>query len=127
MENKQEQRKDNLNEQEQETGANQPQQDEQQKGGIHNNALYAASMARPATAAVNQRNASGWATTGTNPSYDEPIAAGGGGSVGTGFASGQSATGITTTQTEDYDKAGIVKGRENKEDNENEEDKKENP
>lgn len=55
-----------------------------------------------ATAAVHNRHhyASNWANTGTNISYEGATAPGGGGSAGTGQASGQSATGIRITSTD---------------------------
>lgn len=78
--------------------------DEKKKGGIHNNALYAASMGRSATAAVNPHNDnSGLEQTGTNPGYEGPLAPGAGGSVGTGYASGQSAANPTIRTDSDYD------------------------
>lgn len=73
------------------------------KGGIHNNALYAASMGRAATAAVNPHDNSGLAQTGTNVSYEGPTAPGSGGSVGTGYASGKSATTTRPTEESDFD------------------------
>ena len=73
------------------------------KSGIHNNALYAASMATAATAAVDPHDNSGLAQTGTNTSYEGPIGEGAGGSAGTGYTSGQSGTGsgISTATTDD--------------------------
>ena len=83
------------------------------KGGIHNNALYAASMARPATAAVDPHNTSDLASTGTNISYEGPTAPGSGGSAGTGYTSGQAATGASVTTGSDYDQAAVSAGRDN--------------
>ena len=79
------------------------------KGGIHNNALYAASMGRSATAQVDPHNNSGLANTGTNISYEGPTAAGAGGSMGTGYTSGQSGAGTSITSDSDYDQAAIGK------------------
>ena len=69
------------------------------KGNVKNkkgdSALLAASLGRSATAQVRRHSAgdAGLATTGTNVSYEGATAPGGGGSVGTGYASGQEATG----------------------------------
>jgi len=79
------------------------------KSGIHNNALYAASMGRAATAQVDPHSNSGLANTGTNISYEGPTAAGSGGSMGTGYTSGQAATGTSITTDSDYDQAAIGK------------------
>jgi hypothetical protein len=87
------------------------------KGGIHNNALYAASMGRPATAAVNPHNTSDLANTGTNISYEGPTAPGSGGSAGTGYTSGQAATGATISTGSDFDQAAVSTGH-NQADNE---------
>lgn len=90
-----------------------PQNDEQgrdenhKKGGIHNNALYAASMGRAATAQVDPHDNSGLEQTGTNPGYERPIGAGAGGSAGTGFTSGQADTGQRITTSSDYEQAGL--------------------
>ena len=81
----------NKNKQEQENNEEQ----QPQKGGIHNNALYAASMGRPATAQVNPHSNEGLAQTGTNNSYEGPLGAGSGGAAGTGYTSGQAGTGAT--------------------------------
>lgn len=109
-----ENRKDDWKEQQQQTGASDESKEEskEKKGGIHNNALYAASMGRAATAQVNPHDNSGLAQTGTNVSYEGPTAPGGGGSAGTGYGSGQSATGSTTITTEDYDKGGTTRKKE---------------
>lgn len=101
------------------TAANsgQEQQEEKsghKKGGIHNNALYAASMGRSATAQVDPHNVSGLEQTGTNPGYEGPIAPGAGGSVGTGYASGQEAVNPTIRTDSDYDQARV--GHSHKED-----------
>ncbi len=77
------------------------------KGGIHNNALYAASMGRPATAQVDPHSNSGLANTGTNISYEGPTAPGAGGSSGTGYTSGQADTGQSVATSSDYDQAGV--------------------
>jgi hypothetical protein len=77
------------------------------KGGLHNNALYAAGMGRPATAQVNPHHTEDLASTGTNVSYEGPTAPGAGGSVGTGYASGQAATGASIASSSDYDQAAI--------------------
>ena len=79
------------------------------KGGIHNNALYAASMGRSATAQVDPHSNSGLANTGTNISYEGPTAAGAGGSMGTGYTSGQSGASTSITSESDYDQAAIGK------------------
>jgi hypothetical protein len=82
---------------------------QEQKGGIHNNALYAASMGRPATAQVDPHRSGDLANTGTNVSYEGPTAPGAGGSAGTGYTSGQADTGSTLTTSSDYEQAAIGK------------------
>lgn len=77
------------------------------KSGIHNNALYAASMGRAATAQVDPHSNRGLANTGTNISYEGPTAAGGGGSAGSGYTSGQSGADSSIQSSSDYDQAGI--------------------
>ena len=77
------------------------------KGGIHNNALYAAGMGRAATAQVDPHSSSGLANTGTNISYEGPTAAGGGGSAGSGYTSGQSGVDSSISTDSDYDLAGV--------------------
>lgn len=77
------------------------------KGGIHNNALYAASMGRAATAQVDPHSNRGLANTGTNISYEGPTAAGAGGSVGSGYTSGQSGADSSISTNSDYDQAAI--------------------
>jgi hypothetical protein len=79
------------------------------KGGIHNNALFAASMGRPATAQVDPHSNRGLANTGTNISYEGPTAAGAGGSAGTGYTSGQSGAASSISTDSDYDQAAIGK------------------
>jgi hypothetical protein len=91
------------------TGGNQDSGHQERKAGIHNNALYAASMGRAATAQVNPHNTSDLANTGTNISYKGPTAPGAGGSAGTGYTSGQADTGATIATSSDYDQAAIGK------------------
>jgi hypothetical protein len=79
------------------------------KGGIHNNALYAASMGRSATAQVNPYNNSALANTGTNISYEGPTAPDSGGSAGHGYTSGQADAGSTISTGSDYDQAAVGK------------------
>lgn len=79
------------------------------KGGIHNNALYAASLGRPATAQVNPHSTSDLANTGTNISYEGPTAPGSGGSAGTGYTSGQADTGSSIATDSDYEQAAVGK------------------
>ncbi len=81
----------------------------EKRGGIHNNALYAASMGRPATAQVNPHNNSDLANTGTNISYEGPTAPGSGGSTGHGYTSGQPDAGSTISTSSDYDQAAVGK------------------
>ena len=100
----QEKRKNEENELKQNTAAGQNQEDlkgQKKKGGIHNNALYATSMGRAATAAVDPHSDSSLAQTGTNVSYEGATAPGGAGSVGTGYASGQGGTGAGTVDRSD--------------------------
>jgi hypothetical protein len=80
------------------------------RGGIHNNALYAASMGRAATSQVNPHNNRGLANTGTNISYEGATAPGSGGSVGSGYSSGMSAAESSISTNSDYDQARIGKG-----------------
>lgn len=66
-------------------------------------ATQAADIYTSPTAAVDPHNTQRFANTGTNNSYEGAIAAGSGGSVGTGEASGQPADGsrITTTRADE--------------------------
>ena len=89
------------------------------KGGIHNNALYAAGMGRPATAQVDPHINSDLAQTGTNISYEGPTAAGAGGSSGTGYTSGQAGTGASISTDSDYDQAAVGKPSDQAEGNDN--------
>jgi hypothetical protein len=84
-------------------------QEQRERGGIHNNALHAASMGRPATAQVNPHDNSGLANTGTNISYEGATAPGSGGSAGRGETSGQPDAGNTISTSSDYDQAAIGK------------------
>lgn len=90
-----------------EQGGSDNQAENHKKGGIHNNALYAASMGRPVTAQVDPHNNSDLANTGTNISYEGPTAPGSGGSVGSGYTSGQSGVGSSIASVSDYDRAGV--------------------
>ena len=83
--------------------------EQQERGGIHNNALYAASMGRAATAQVNPHNTSDLASTGTNISYEGPRAPGSGVSAGHGYTSGQPDAGNTISTSSDYDQAAVGK------------------
>lgn len=80
-----------------------------QKGGIHNNALHAASMGRAATEQVSHHSDDSLAQTGTNISYEGATAPGSGGSAGTGYTSGQAATGARIATDSDYDRARVGK------------------
>ena len=91
------------------SGQNKHEEQNEKKGGIHNNALYAASMGRPATAQVDPHSNAGLAQTGTNNSYEGPLGAGSGGAAGTGYTSGQPATGARIATDSDYDKASVGK------------------
>ena len=91
------------------TSGNEETSQHHRKGGIHNNALYAAGMGRPATAQVNPHNTRDMANTGTNVSYEGPTAPGGGGSAGTGYTSGQADTGQSISTSSDYDQAAVGK------------------
>jgi hypothetical protein len=91
------------------TSGDQGHNESHRKGGIHNNALYAASMGRPATAQVNPHHTDDLANTGTNVSYEGPTAPGSGGSTGTGYTSGQADTGSTLATSSDYDQAAVGK------------------
>jgi hypothetical protein len=91
MENRKDQNKD----------AQKPADNQQGKKKKHVSALEAASLARSATERVSHHSNEGLADTGTNISYEGPTAPGGGGSVGTGYASGQSAAGEEIRTTND--------------------------
>lgn len=91
-----------------EEGTTHNQEASHKKGGIHNNALYAAGMGRPATAQVDPHSNSGLAQTGTNTSYEGPLAAGAGGSAGTGYTSGQAGTGAKIATDSDFDQARVT-------------------
>lgn len=79
------------------------------KGGIHNNALYAASMGRAATAQVNPHRTDDLANTGTNVWYEGATAPGAGGSAGTGYTSGQAGTGASISSPSDFDELDLGK------------------
>ncbi len=66
--------------------------------------LGAASLGRSATAQARRHSAddAGLASTGTNISYEGATAPGSGGSVGTGYASGQEATGAKIATNSDF-------------------------
>lgn len=69
----------------------------------HNSALAAASMGRAATAQVRAHSGDGMlAKTGTNVVYEGATAPGGGGSVGTGYASGKQAVDATISTNSDF-------------------------
>ena len=99
------------------------QNDEQlpKKENIHNDALYAASMGRPATAQVDPHSNSGLAQTGTNTSYEGPVGAGAGGSAGTGYTSGQAGTGAKIATDSDFDQARVSTKNDNNDDETEEE------
>ncbi len=76
---------------------------ENQKNKKHSNSLLTAATAHSATAQVRRHSGGGLlASTGTNVSYEGATAPGAGGSVGTGFASGQPATGEKITVNSDF-------------------------
>lgn len=120
METNEEKRRQETEDQEEQhvsnTGGDAEKQEQPGKKGIHNDALYAASMGRPATAQVDPHNNAGLAQTGTNTSYEGPLSAGAGGSAGTGYTSGQPATGAKIATESDYDKARAGKTNDNKKD-----------
>ena len=68
-----------------------------------NSALLAASVARSATTQVNPHSDRMLANTGTNISYEGATSPGGGGSVGSGYASGQNAVEETIHTNSDYE------------------------
>lgn len=103
--------------QNQEENEQNPAPENKKKGGIHNNALYAASLGRAATAQVSHHSSRGLAQTGTNISYEGPTAQGGG--VGSGYSSGQSAAESRISSTSDYDKAAVGKKHSKHEQDEN--------
>lgn len=77
------------------------------KGGIHNNALFAASMGRPATAAVDPHDTSSLAQTGTNASYEGPTSLNAGGTAGAGFGVNQSSVDTVVQSNSDFLNAGV--------------------
>ncbi|MBS1630366.1 MAG: hypothetical protein JST27_09935 [Bacteroidetes bacterium] len=91
------------------------------KGGIHNNALYAAGMGRAATAQVNPHRTDDLANTGTNVWYEGATAPGSGGSSGTGYTSGQAGTGASISSPSDFDELDLSKHPEAKPGTETEE------
>ncbi len=94
------------------------------KGGIHNNALFAASMGRAATAQVDPHSNSGLAQTGTNTSYEGATAPGAGGSAGSGYTSGQTGVDSSISTTSDYAQTQTGKSSEKNTDDDNEDDAK---
>lgn len=79
----------------------------------HSSAASIDSIITGATDAVRSRTSGGTlGNTGTNISYEGATAPAGGGSVGTGYASGQEATGADTTQTSGSNE--VHENRENK-------------
>ena len=88
---------------------NKKQEKKKKKKGLHNDALYAASMGRPATGQVDPHSNRGLANTGTNISYEGPTSPGSGGSVGTGYSSGKSAVETRISTDSDYERARIEK------------------
>jgi len=73
------------------------------KNKKHSSALRAASLGRSATEQVISHSGDGaLARTGTNVSYEGATDPGGGGSVGTGYASGKQAVDATITTNSDY-------------------------
>lgn len=88
---------------------NKKQEKKKKKKGLHNDALYAASMGRPATGQVDPHSNRGLANTGTNISYEGPTSPGSGGSVGTGYSSGKSAVEPRISTDSDYERARIEK------------------
>jgi hypothetical protein len=89
------------------------------KGGLHNDALYAASMGRAATPQVDPHSNRGLANTGTNISYEGPTSPGSGGSVGTGYSSGKPAVEPKISTDSDYDRARVEKDNNEQVSNEN--------
>lgn len=84
-----------------------PEHNNHKKGGIHNNALFAAGMGRPATAAVDPHNTSSLAQTGTNASYEGPTSLNAGGTAGAGFGLNQSAANSVGRSNSDFLNAGV--------------------
>lgn len=84
------------------------------KGGIHNNALFAAGMGRAATAAVNPHDTSSLAQTGTNASYEGPTSLNAGGTAGAGFSAVQGTKDTLGQTNSDFLNAGIGAGKEAK-------------
>ncbi|MEO6832759.1 MAG: hypothetical protein ABI378_09760 [Chitinophagaceae bacterium] len=93
-----------------------PEQKGHKRGGIHNNALFAAGMGRAATAAVNPHNTSALAQTGTNASYEGPTSLNAGGTAGAGFGVNQSAVDSSTKTNLGYLDASEGQGKENNDD-----------
>lgn len=77
------------------------------KGGIHNNALFAASMGRPATAQVDPHRNHDPAQIGTNTSYEGTSSPGAGVSTGVRYTSGQAGTGASTQADSDEAQTGV--------------------
>ncbi len=76
---------------------------ENSKNKRHRRIIATAAVAHSATAQVRRRSGGDLlASTGTNVSYEGATAPGAGGSVGTGYASGQPATGEKITVNSDF-------------------------
>jgi len=83
----------------------QQQDKDQQKKHASGNAANIDAIINSPTEAVHGRHSTGsaYANTGTNISYEGPTAPGSGGSAGTGYASGQDATGARISAEDEND------------------------
>ncbi len=90
---------------EEQNKAQQPEQDKQEQPGTA--AAKAAALdsiiGSPSENVRAKRSDATWSNTGTNISYEGQTAPAGGGSVGTGESSGQSATGSSINAADEYE------------------------
>ncbi len=75
-------------------------------------------ISSPTDAVRSRRTTDGWSHQGTNISYEGQTAPGGSGSVGTGEASGGTATGARISSSEAYDHAHPERNRDEKKESE---------
>lgn len=104
---------------EEQNKAQQPEQDKQEQPGTA--AAKAAALdsviGSPTENVRAKRSDATWSNTGTNISYEGQTAPAGGGSVGTGESSGQSATGSSINAANEYE-SGRLGHTEDKDDTE---------
>lgn len=92
--------------------------DKKEKSGAEKARIIDDIIQSPTEKARSHRHRQTWSNTGTNVSYEGSTAPAGGGSVGTGEASGHSATGASINTT-DYEAMNHKSEKEEKEASEN--------